>query len=204
MIIPIIIHPPPRWLRSAPSGHQSNSGLRYPLSNSIRRDCSFCARRRGRVIVTPLAGRAGDRGWTRSSTIAPHLTIVGAFALTAWAGDIGKPSTALAGLSPGTERRFSRCGRFKRSAGALSTFSRRKRGGHLDGLFVGLFFLGGAVGAAVAGFTWAAGWSMICIIGAGLGLACLLGRPDQPTGVNDHISCMAVCAFSKLRGLVKR
>ncbi|WP_026871799.1 hypothetical protein [Inquilinus limosus] len=46
--------------------------------------------------------------------------------------------------------------------------------GRLNGLFVGLFFLGGAVGSAAAGAAWAAGgWPLVCLIGAGFGSAAL-------------------------------
>ena len=46
--------------------------------------------------------------------------------------------------------------------------------GRINGLFVGLFFLGGAAGAAMAGIMWASGgWPMICATGAGFGIAAL-------------------------------
>ncbi|MBY4790968.1 MFS transporter, partial [Burkholderia dolosa] len=38
--------------------------------------------------------------------------------------------------------------------------------GRLNGLFVGLFFVGGAIGAALAGSAWArGGWSAVCGVG---------------------------------------
>ena len=40
----------------------------------------------GGAAVTPLFGRAGDRGLTRSATLACHLVLIGAMALSAWAG----------------------------------------------------------------------------------------------------------------------
>ncbi|MBU9372498.1 MFS transporter, partial [Burkholderia multivorans] len=37
--------------------------------------------------------------------------------------------------------------------------------GRLNGLFVGLFFVGGAIGAALAGSAWAwGGWSAVCTV----------------------------------------
>ncbi|MCO8628918.1 MFS transporter, partial [Burkholderia multivorans] len=37
--------------------------------------------------------------------------------------------------------------------------------GRLNGLFVGLFFVGGAIGAALAGSAWAwGGWSAVCMV----------------------------------------
>jgi hypothetical protein len=44
----------------------------------------------------------------------------------------------------------------------------------LNGLFVGLFFVGGAVGSALAGIAWAwCGWSTISALGALIGLLAL-------------------------------
>jgi predicted MFS family arabinose efflux permease len=50
-----------------------------------------------------------------------------------------------------------------------------KARGRLNGLFVGIFFIGGAIGSMLAGIAWAwGGWSEVCAIGAGFGLAALL------------------------------
>src|SRR5262249_20842351 len=47
--------------------------------------------------------------------------------------------------------------------------------GRLNGLFVGLFFLGGAAGSAAAGAAWATGgWRLLCLLRAGIGLAALV------------------------------
>jgi predicted MFS family arabinose efflux permease len=47
--------------------------------------------------------------------------------------------------------------------------------GRLNGLFVGLFFLGGAAGSGIAGVAWAfGGWPVICAIGAVFAVAALL------------------------------
>jgi predicted MFS family arabinose efflux permease len=47
--------------------------------------------------------------------------------------------------------------------------------GRMNGLFVGLFFVGGAIGSAVAGPAWAAGgWPLTCAAGAAFGIAALM------------------------------
>ena len=47
--------------------------------------------------------------------------------------------------------------------------------GRLNGLFVGLFFLGGAAGSAMAGVAWAwGGWPTVCVIGVVIAMAALL------------------------------
>src|SRR5262249_15227788 len=40
----------------------------------------------GGAVAAPLAGRAGDCGWTRSTTLSAHLLILAALSLAAWAG----------------------------------------------------------------------------------------------------------------------
>jgi predicted MFS family arabinose efflux permease len=130
----------------------------------------------GGAIATPLAGRAGDRGWTRSATIACHLILTGALALAAWAGLMtpGMPllSLILMGMSA-----------VLLDAGVIGdqTLGRRainllqpEARGRLNGLFTGFFFVGGAAGSAIAGIAWAqGGWPAICGVGAAFGLAAL-------------------------------
>lgn len=129
------------------------------------------------VIVTPLAGRAGDRGRERATTSLAHLLMLGAFALAAWAGtaDALAPAAALgllaltAVLLDAGVTGDQTIGR--RAVNLLQPAAR----GRLNGLFVGLFFLGGALGAAAAGPAWAwGGWPMVCALGALFALACLL------------------------------
>ncbi len=131
----------------------------------------------GGAIVTPLFGRAGDRGWTRPATIASHLIMILALGLAAWAGSprAGAPplSLALMGLSA-----------ILLDVGVTGdqTLGRRvinllqpEARGRLNGLFVGLSFVGGAVGAAMAGAAWIwGGWPAICAVGAAFGVAALL------------------------------
>jgi predicted MFS family arabinose efflux permease len=47
--------------------------------------------------------------------------------------------------------------------------------GRMNGLFVGLFFLGGALGSAIAGIAWASGGqSLTCVAGASFCIVALL------------------------------
>jgi predicted MFS family arabinose efflux permease len=132
----------------------------------------------GGAAVTPIFGRAGDRGWTRPATIASHIAIVVAFAMAAWGGaaatGIGQilclvllgGSAVLLDVGATGDQTLGR-----RAINLLRPEAR----GRLNGLFVGLFFLGGAVGSALAGLAWAAGgWPLVCLIGAGFGLAALV------------------------------
>ena len=137
----------------------------------------------GGAVVTPLAGRAGDRGWTRPATLASHLAVIGGFALAAWAGAAPSGGTLLPLAAMGLAAVVLDIGVTsdqtlgRRAVNLLRPEAR----GRLNGLFVGLFFLGGAVGSAAAGAAWVAGgWPLICLIGAGFGVVALVaGRFDR-------------------------
>ena len=55
-----------------------------PFDLSQRAIALFALAGAGGAAVTPLAGRAGDRGWTRAGTIACHIVLIAALALAAW------------------------------------------------------------------------------------------------------------------------
>ncbi|MGF6232070.1 putative MFS family arabinose efflux permease [Inquilinus ginsengisoli] len=137
----------------------------------------------GGAAVTPLAGRAGDRGWTRPASLASHLAVIGGFALAAWAGAAPSGGRLLPLVPMGLAAVVLDIGVTgdqtlgRRAINLLRPEAR----GRLNGLFVGLFFLGGAVGSAAAGLAWAAGgWPLICLIGAAFGAAALVaGRLDR-------------------------
>lgn len=125
------------------------------------------------AIVTPLAGRAGDRGHGPAAQQIAHATMLAALVVLgiAGAGWFGfdahaHRSLALALLAGGAALL---------DAGVIvdQTIGRREINllnpaarGRLNGLFVGLFFVGGALGAALAGSAWAwGGWSAVCGVG---------------------------------------
>ena len=134
----------------------------------------------GGALATPLFGRFGDRGWTRPATLTSHLLLLGALALLGWAGTsdhIAMP-VALAGLGLGVflldigvtgDQTLGR-----RAVNLLQPEARAR----LNGLFVGIFFLGGALGSALAGLSWAwGGWPGSCGAAAVFGLlALVVGR----------------------------
>ncbi|KRB23291.1 MFS transporter [Mesorhizobium sp. Root172] len=131
----------------------------------------------GGAVVTPLFGRAGDQGWTRSATIFCHLVLIGAMALAAWAGSSQSGASWQPLMLMGTSAVLLDIG-----VTGDQTLGRRainllqpKARGRLNGLFVGIFFLGGAVGSLLAGMAWSwGGWPCVCAIGATFGLAALL------------------------------
>ncbi|MCP1610085.1 putative MFS family arabinose efflux permease [Azospirillum lipoferum] len=130
----------------------------------------------GGAFATPLAGRLGDRGWARSTTIASHVLVVLSFSLAAFADSVGDMqelalcllALAAVGLDVGAvgDQTLGR-----RAINLLDPAAR----GRLNGLFVGLFFLGGSLGSAVAGVAWThGGWPAICLTGAGFALIALI------------------------------
>ncbi|MDN7591622.1 MFS transporter [Burkholderia seminalis] len=136
------------------------------------------------AIVTPLAGRAGDHGHGPAAQRNAHGTMLAALVVLgiAGAGWFGFDAhahrgAALALLAGGAalldagvivDQTIGR-----RAINLLNPAAR----GRLNGLFVGLFFVGGALGAALAGSAWAwGGWSAVCGVGfAFAGAAAVFG-----------------------------
>jgi predicted MFS family arabinose efflux permease len=123
------------------------------------------------AAATPLAGRWGDRGWARPMLLAAHLLIIGSLALCAWAALLESRIAALVLLGIGavlldvgitTDQTLGR-----RAINLLRPEAR----GRLNGLFVAIFFVGGAIGAAAASFAWTyAGWTAVCAVAAVFGV----------------------------------
>lgn len=147
-----------------------------PFGLSQRGIALFALAGAGGAVVTPLFGRAGDRGWTRVGTIASHLILMLAMALAAVAGSTASDTALVPLLALGLGAVLLDIG-----VTGDQTLGRRainlirpEARGRVNGLFVGLFFLGGAVGSAAAGYAWTAGgWPMICLLGGGFGAAAL-------------------------------
>ncbi|MCA8102572.1 MFS transporter [Burkholderia contaminans] len=131
------------------------------------------------AIVTPLAGRAGDRGHGPAAQRIAHGTMLAALVVLgiAGAGWFGFDARMHRGLALA----LLAGGAALLDAGVIvdQTIGRREINllnpaarGRLNGLFVGLFFIGGALGAALAGTAWAwGGWSAVCGVGFGFASA---------------------------------
>lgn len=137
------------------------------------------------AAATPLAGRLGDRGWARPLFLISHILIIGSLALCAVAGLVGSQVWALALLSFGTVL-------FDIGVTSDQTLGRRavnllrpEARGRLNGLFVGLFFIGGAIGAAAAAIAWPlGGWTAVCSIAAAFGVLALITDLVTTTGTS--------------------
>ena len=128
------------------------------------------------ALVAPMAGRIGDRGWSFPATVACHLLIIAGFGVAAlgglngngsWLSHLALLAAAAVMLDAGIvgEQTIGR-----RAVNLLNSEAR----GRLNGLFVGLFFIGGSIGAGASGLAWSqGGWGAVCALGAAFGLVAL-------------------------------
>ena len=136
------------------------------------------------VVATPLAGWAGDKKLGRAALAMAHVSMLAALVAS---GIVG---AGWLGFDPAAHRELAVgllvVGAATLDAGVVTdqTLGRRAINllnpaarGRLNGLFVGIFFVGGAAGASAAGAAWAAaGWSGVCVVGLIFaGAAFLLG-----------------------------
>ncbi|WP_027798309.1 MFS transporter [Paraburkholderia dilworthii] len=127
----------------------------------------------GSTIIAPIAGRLGDRGFDRQTTIVFHAIVVLATGIALLGGSDGLPPAAsltllivaalLLDLGVIGDQALGR-----RAVNLLNPHAR----GRVNGLFTGLFFVGSAIGALLAGPAWAHGhWTGVCLAAAAFALA---------------------------------
>ncbi len=124
------------------------------------------------AIVAPLAGRAADRGWGARGTGLTMGVVAAAFLLARvglWGGGVGLACLVVSAivLDAGVTAAliFS-----QRAIFALGPAAR----GRLNGLFMAIFFLGGAASSAIGAWAYAAGgWSLATWAGLALPAAAL-------------------------------
>lgn len=139
-----------------------------PFSFDLRDVAWFALAGVSGVVATPIAGWAGDRGWERIALLLGHLAMLAAWIGIDLAGTGGWSSTwtaigvlalGAAILDAGTvcDQTLGR-----RAVNLLNPAAR----GRLNGLFVGLFFVGGALGSVLSGLAWKLmGWHGVCGVG---------------------------------------
>jgi predicted MFS family arabinose efflux permease len=152
-----------------------------PFDLSQRGIALFALAGAGGAVATPLFGRFGDRGWTRPAAILSHLILIaaapiaflaGSTPLTPWfAFPLMLAGAILLDIAVAGDQTLGR-----RVINLLQPEAR----GRLNGLFVGLFFLGGAAGSGIAGVAWTiGGWSAICAAIALIGAAAIFADVGQ-------------------------
>lgn len=116
------------------------------------------------AVISPIAGRLGDRDLSRVASICFHLTAAVAALLAMFATEVLLPrsmSLALLVLSA-ILLDLGVIGDQALGRRAINMLNAQARG-RLNGLFTGLFFLGGALGAFVSGPAWLHwGWRGVC------------------------------------------
>jgi predicted MFS family arabinose efflux permease len=120
------------------------------------------------ALAAPIAGRLGDCGHDRLGTHAARLVAIAGIAL-AWIG--GLMATR---FSPALSLFLLVVAAILLDAGTIGDQALGRRAvnllrpearGRINALFTGIFFIGGAIGAAVAGLAWArAGWNGVCLV----------------------------------------
>ncbi|SDH79411.1 MFS transporter [Paraburkholderia phenazinium] len=136
---------------------------RTPLNLDTTHIALFALAGGGSVIVAPLAGRLGDRGHTTRTTAVAHcITLVATVCAACALGgmprgvSIGLLVVAACAIDGGViaDQALGR-----RAINLLAPQSR----GRVNGLYTGLFFIGSACGAAIAGPALARwGWPGVC------------------------------------------
>jgi predicted MFS family arabinose efflux permease len=137
---------------------------RAPLHLDSNAIALFALAGSGGVVGAPLAGRAADRGWATRAAILAHGLALLAVVLAVVAFSHGLPRTLAIGVLA--------VGAFLIDSGVIADQAIGRRAinllapqsrGRLNGLFTGLFFVGSAVGATLAGPLLANfGWPGVC------------------------------------------
>lgn len=127
------------------------------------------------AAATPLAGRLGDRGWARPLLYGAHVLIIFAQGLSVAAAIVGSQTYALVLLGLGAVLLDVGVTIDQTIGRRAINLLRPEARGRLNGLFVGLFFIGGAIGAAAAAIAWPiGGWTAVCTAAAGFALLALV------------------------------
>jgi len=143
----------------------------------------------GGAIVAPVAGRAGDRGLTRTATLWAHLTVIGGVLLAAAvAGEWGQRH--LAGVPAWLQLVWLALAALVLDMGVVADQALGRRAinmirpesrGSVNGLYSGMFFMGAALGAVLAGVFWfSAGWGGVCALALSAALLALVLRWLEP------------------------
>jgi predicted MFS family arabinose efflux permease len=119
------------------------------------------------AIAAPIAGRVADRGWTRPATGLAMLAAAASFGLDRL-GLSASPLRLGALVAAAILLDFGVTANLVLGQRALFTLAADIRS-RLNGLYMAIFFMGGAVGSALGGWAYAVGgWSLCAWIGLGL------------------------------------
>ena len=133
---------------------------RAPFHCSATQIAVFALAGAGGAVAAPTAGRAADRGHARRAKQTAHVIAIVAIVTAAWALTAPIPHTLAIAIAAAAA--------FLLDAGVIADQALGRRAinllapesrGRVNGVFTGLFFVGGAIGAALSGPTLASiGW----------------------------------------------
>jgi predicted MFS family arabinose efflux permease len=137
------------------------------------------------AFIAPIAGRLADRGWIRPGTGAAILIVLAAFALLGIGGAIHSMRVLVLGavlLDAGVALNLILS---QRVIYGLAADVRAR----LNGMFIAMFFVGGAIGSALATLAYAfGGWAATCITGAAFAVAALFTFATEFTALRRRKS----------------
>ena len=122
----------------------------------------------GGAAAAPIAGRLADRGWIRPAGAVGMAAVLLAFAATGLHLPLPALVVAAVVLDAGVQTHLVVSQRL------IFSLAPELRG-RLNGVFLAVFFAGGAAGSAVAGVLFAHGWRAVALVGALLPAAALVG-----------------------------
>ncbi|MGF7034238.1 putative MFS family arabinose efflux permease [Paenibacillus mucilaginosus] len=125
------------------------------------------------AIAAPMAGRLADRGWSRRLTGLAMVTAFMSFLLIHLFASHSVPALILLFISAITLD-MSVSGNLVISQRAIYSLGSEARG-RLNGLFMSIFFIGGAIGSSVGSWSYAqGGWKLTSLIGTLLPVLALI------------------------------
>lgn len=125
------------------------------------------------AVAAPLAGRWADRGWTRPLTGLAFVLAASAFLLAYLFQDQSKTALGLLVLAA-IMLDMGVSGNLVLGQRAIYSLGNEARG-RLNGLFMAIFFVGGAVGSSLGGWSYAhGGWGVTSLLGIALPVLALM------------------------------
>ena len=137
------------------------------------------------AIAAPIAGRLADRGWTRRLTGAAFLIATFSFALTHVFQSNQTISLILFCIAA-VLLDLSVSGNLVLGQQAIYALGDEIRG-RVNGLFMAIFFAGGAAGSALGGWTYArGGWNAASMLGLSLPILAFFYYLTEKKGVSEN------------------
>ncbi|UQZ36723.1 MFS transporter [Paenibacillus sp. PK3_47] len=127
----------------------------------------------GGAVAAPIAGRLADKGWTRRLTALAMIIAILSFLLAyLLPGNTVMDLLLLTAAAITLDMAVS--GNLVLGQRAIYSLGSEARG-RLNGLFMAIFFLGGAVGSSLGGWSYArGGWGLTALLGMALPVLALL------------------------------